>query len=190
MKNWKFKLNDNVINLKDGNNSVYVVGNTGSGKDVAVEALFKNANREIDYVHVFEAFRHIDVGYNIGIQEDSMDTFTRMIALEDFITNNPDDTHVIVFGHYDTYSETQKEQVKDLISKYNKSDDNVLIIIYSQKFRQEIANLCAAKILLRNSPKELSYALGFAIKKDLSCGKGYYISPLGDVTHITIPFVI
>ena len=40
MKNWKFKLNDNVINLKDGNNSVYVVGNTGSGKDVVVEALF------------------------------------------------------------------------------------------------------------------------------------------------------
>ena len=93
MKNWKFKLNDNVINLKDGNNSVYVVGNTGSGKDVAVEALFKNANREINYVHVFEAFRHIDVGCTIGIQEDSMDTFTRMIALEDFIINNPDDTH-------------------------------------------------------------------------------------------------
>ena len=188
MKNWKFRLNDNVINLKDGDNSIYVVGNTGSGKNVTIEALLENTNREIDYVHVFEAYRHIDVGHTIGIQEDSMDIFAKADDLNDFIMDSPDDTHVVIFGHYDNYSDVQKDQVRDIIREYSKSHENVLILVYSQKFKQEIADLCASKIILRNSPKELSYALGFAVKQDLSCGKGYYLSPLGDVTHITIPF--
>lgn len=188
MKNWKFKLNDNIINLKDEDNSIYIVGNTGSGKDVTVEALLENTDRKIDYVHVFEAFRHMDVGHTIGIQEDSVDTFAKVAAMNDFIEENQDNTHVVIIGHYDNYSDTQKDQVKDIIRKYSKSHENVLIIVYSQKFQQEIADLCAAKILLRNNPKELSYALGFTVKQDLSCGSGYYLSPLGDVTHITIPF--